>query len=92
MLPAAFTRAMADANGPAVAIIEAGQINTGAFDPIEAILPEVRTRIARVYVDGAFGLWARASAATARLVSGYELADRIPLATALIESFGRATG
>src|SRR5690242_1678492 len=40
MLPAAFTRAMAGANGPAIAIIQAGQINTGAFDPIQAILPE----------------------------------------------------
>jgi glutamate/tyrosine decarboxylase-like PLP-dependent enzyme len=75
MLPAAFTRAMADANGPAIAIIQAGQINTGAFDPIEAILPEVRARNVWAHVDGAFGLWARACAATADLASGYELAD-----------------
>ena len=75
MLPAAFTRAMAGANGPAIVIIQAGQLNTGAFDPIEAILPEVRARGAWVHVDGAFGLWARACPATALLASGYELAE-----------------
>jgi glutamate/tyrosine decarboxylase-like PLP-dependent enzyme len=67
IVPAAFTRAMAGANGPAIVIIQAGQINTGAFDPIEAILPEVRARNAWVHVDGAFGLWVRACAATAHL-------------------------
>jgi len=75
ILPAAFAHAMAGANGPAIVIIQAGQLNTGAFDPIEAILPEVRARSTWVHVDGAFGLWARACAATAHLASGYELAD-----------------
>ena len=75
MLPAAFRRAMVGGSGPAIVITQAGQINTGAFDPIEAILPEARARSAWVHVDGAFGLWARACAATAHLASGYELAD-----------------
>jgi glutamate/tyrosine decarboxylase-like PLP-dependent enzyme len=66
MLPAAFTRAMASPNGPIIVIIQAGQLNTGAFDPIEAIIPEVRARDAWVHVDGAFGLWARACGATAQ--------------------------
>ena len=55
MLTAAFARAMAGRNGPAIAINQAGQLNTGAFDPIEAIIPEVRARNAWVHVDGAFG-------------------------------------
>jgi glutamate/tyrosine decarboxylase-like PLP-dependent enzyme len=75
MLPAAFTRALAGGNGPTIVITQAGQINTGAFDPIEAILPEARAHDAWVHVDGAFGLWARACAGTAHLASGYELAD-----------------
>jgi glutamate/tyrosine decarboxylase-like PLP-dependent enzyme len=75
ILPAAFSRAMVSGDGPAIVIIQAGQLNTGAFDPIEAILPEVRTRNAWVHVDGAFGLWARACPAAAHLASGYELAD-----------------
>ncbi|HEV8443743.1 MAG TPA: aspartate aminotransferase family protein [Steroidobacteraceae bacterium] len=75
MLPAAFAHAIAGTNGPAIVITQAGQLNTGAFDPIEAILPAARERGAWVHVDGAFGLWARASAATAHLASGYELAD-----------------
>jgi glutamate/tyrosine decarboxylase-like PLP-dependent enzyme len=75
MLPAAFTRAMAGRNGPVIVIIQAGQLNTGAFDPIEAIIPEVRRRNAWVHVDGAFGLWARACDATAHFASGYEQAD-----------------
>ena len=50
----------ADANGPAIAIIQAGQINTGAFDPIEAILPEVAEAMAehlhhRVRLDWGYG-------------------------------------
>jgi glutamate/tyrosine decarboxylase-like PLP-dependent enzyme len=65
---------MAGGHGPAK-FVQAGQLNTGAFDPIEAILPEVRARNAWVHVDGAFGLWARACPATAHLASGCELAD-----------------
>src|SRR5262249_51390743 len=75
MMPGVFIRALADCDGPAIVIIQAGQINTGAFDPIEAILPKVRARGIWVHVDGAFGLWARACAATAHLASGYERAD-----------------
>ena len=60
----AFTSGMAGANGPAIVIVQAGQLNTGAFDPIEAIVPEVRARNAWV-LDGTFGLW-RSSRASAR--------------------------
>jgi glutamate/tyrosine decarboxylase-like PLP-dependent enzyme len=75
MLPAAFAPAIAGSSGPAIVIIQAGQLNTGAFDPIQAMLPKVRARNAWLHVDGAFGLWARACAETTHLASGYELAD-----------------
>jgi len=75
IVPAEFAHAIAGGDGPAIVIIQAGQLNTGAFDQIEAIMPDVRARNAWVHVDGAFGLWARACAATAHLASGYDLAN-----------------
>lgn len=55
--------------------LQAGNVNTGAFDPAAAILPEARTRGAWIHVDGAFGLWAAASPAYSHLTHGFELAD-----------------
>jgi glutamate/tyrosine decarboxylase-like PLP-dependent enzyme len=78
MLPDAFGKAMADAAGdPAVIVItQAGQINTGAFDPHPAILSAARNHPnCWVHVDGAFGLWARACPDRAFLAEGIEAAD-----------------
>ena len=55
--------------------LQAGNVNTGAFDPATAICPEARAAGAWVHVDGAFGLWARVSDKFRRLVDGFELAD-----------------
>ena len=51
-----FTRAIARCTGPSIVIAQAGQLNTGAFDPITEIVPESKQRGAWVHVDGAFGL------------------------------------
>lgn len=76
MLPAALEKALsACAAGPTIVITQAGQINTGAFDPHGKLVPLARARGAWVHVDGAFGLWARASIAHAPLADGVELAD-----------------
>ncbi len=78
MVPEAFEAAMAAAAGdPAVIVItQAGQINTGAFDPHPAILAAARRHPnAWVHVDGAFGLWARACPERADLAAGIEAAD-----------------
>jgi glutamate/tyrosine decarboxylase-like PLP-dependent enzyme len=56
-------------------ILQAGNVNTGAFDFFEPICHEARAKGAWVHVDGAFGLWAAASAATRHLTRGAELAD-----------------
>ena len=48
-------------DGPTIVCIQAGNVNSGAFDPAMDIVPSVRKRGAWVHVDGAFGLWARAS-------------------------------
>ena len=55
--------------------LQAGNVNTGAFDPADAICPEARAAGAWIHVDGAFGLWAAASPKYRHLVKGFELAD-----------------
>ena len=62
-------------SGPCIVCTQAGNINTGAFDPFAAIIDEAHARGAWVHVDGAFGLWAAASAALAPLAAGMERAD-----------------
>ncbi|MBL8837783.1 MAG: aspartate aminotransferase family protein [Alphaproteobacteria bacterium] len=75
MLPASFTAALAGCAGPTIAIAQAGQINTGAFDPFPAIVRAAHAHGAWVHVDGAFGLWARVSPPHRALASGVEGAD-----------------
>jgi glutamate/tyrosine decarboxylase-like PLP-dependent enzyme len=70
-----FARVVAGCSGPMIVIVQAGQLNTGAFDPIERIVSVARRVGAWVHVDGAFGLWARACPVTARLAVGFEAAD-----------------
>jgi glutamate/tyrosine decarboxylase-like PLP-dependent enzyme len=55
--------------------IQAGNVNTGAFDRADAIIPHARRAGAWVHVDGAFGLWAKAAPARAHLLAGYGDAD-----------------
>ena len=61
--------------GPTVVCLQLGNVNTGACDDLRAAVPIARERGAWVHVDGAFGLWAAASANYAHLVDGVELAD-----------------
>lgn len=62
-------------DGPAIVCTQAGNVNTGAFDPFEALVGEAHARGAWVHVDGAFGLWAAASPALAPLAAGLAEAD-----------------
>ena len=55
--------------------IQAGNVNTGAFDPAREICRQARDAGAWVHVDGAFGLWAAASPNYGHLTDGFELAD-----------------
>src|SRR6058998_4162160 len=55
--------------------LQAGNVNTGAFDPADTIIPQAKAAGAWVHVDGAFGLWAAAAPARAHLVKGYAGAD-----------------
>lgn len=56
-------------------ILQAGNINSGSFDPFEVICKQARAAGAWVHIDGAFGLWARTSRSTRHLTTGIELAD-----------------
>ncbi|MGH2514613.1 MAG: pyridoxal phosphate-dependent decarboxylase family protein [Ktedonobacterales bacterium] len=61
--------------GPTILCLQAGNVNTGAFDPAREILPQAKDAGAWVHVDGAFGLWAAASPRTAAIMEGYDGAD-----------------
>jgi glutamate/tyrosine decarboxylase-like PLP-dependent enzyme len=58
-----------------IVCIQAGNVNTGAFDPAAAICGEAHAQGAWVHVDGAFGLWAGASPRYKHLLNGFEQAD-----------------
>jgi glutamate/tyrosine decarboxylase-like PLP-dependent enzyme len=75
IVPAGFAVAIAAWDGPTIAITQAGQLNTGAFDPMPEIVPLAKARGAWVHVDAAFGLWARACPSRASLAAGIEAAD-----------------
>ena len=56
-------------------ILQAGNVNSGAFDPFEALCQKAKKAGSWVHVDGAFGLWAAASEELKGLTRGVELAD-----------------
>jgi len=61
--------------GPAIVCLQAGNVNSGAFDPMRELVPRARAAGAWIHVDGAFGLWAAASPAHAALADGLADAD-----------------
>lgn len=82
MSPVALARELARETGPTIVCAQAGNVNSGAFDPlgeIAAALSEHQSRTGPdgswLHVDGAFGLWARACPALAHLADGVERAD-----------------
>lgn len=62
-------------NGPAIVCLQAGNVNTGAFDPMAEIIPIAKQAGAWVHVDAAFGFWAAVSPTLRHLAAGMELAD-----------------
>ena len=70
-----FADALAHGSGPTIVCTQAGNVNTGASDPIDAIVAAAHARGAWVHVDGAFGLWAAAVPELRAQVRGVEHAD-----------------
>ncbi|HRI19935.1 MAG TPA: aminotransferase class V-fold PLP-dependent enzyme [Panacibacter sp.] len=60
---------------PTIICTQAGNVNTGAFDPVEEICMKMKNENVWVHVDAAFGLWAAASDEKKYLVQGIEFAD-----------------
>lgn len=60
---------------PAIVCVQAGNVNSGAFDPLDDIIPAAKQAGAWVHVDGAFGFWAAAAPSLAHLTSGVADAD-----------------
>ncbi len=76
MLIRSFHEAIERCTGPVIVIAQAGQINTGAFDPFLKLAEACSRRGSTwLHVDGAFGLWARASHEHADLAKGVEGAN-----------------
>ncbi len=61
--------------GPAIVCLQAGNVNSGAFDPAEELIGLAHGFGAWVHVDGAFGLWAAAAPRRTHLTRGYDQAD-----------------
>jgi glutamate/tyrosine decarboxylase-like PLP-dependent enzyme len=59
----------------AIVCVQAGNVNTGAFDPATKICAQAREQGAWVHVDGAFGLWAGVSRKYRHLTEGFDKAD-----------------
>lgn len=62
-------------DGPTLVCAQAGEVNTGAFDPFEEIADRIAGHDAWLHVDGAFGLWALADPMRQHLVRGLDQAD-----------------
>ncbi|MBE2182468.1 MAG: aspartate aminotransferase family protein [Anaerolineae bacterium] len=67
--------AFPEITGPTIVCLQAGNVNTGASDPLADLIPRAHAAGAWVHVDGAFGLWANAAPDRMALVQGIAGAD-----------------
>jgi glutamate/tyrosine decarboxylase-like PLP-dependent enzyme len=75
MAPDVLRETVRRLQGPTIVCAQAGNVNTGAVDPLDEIADIAADRGAWLHLDGAFGLWAFASPASRHLVAGAERAD-----------------
>ena len=73
--PGALRAALAKHDGPTIVCAQAGEVNTGGFDDLDAVADAIDGSGAWLHIDGAFGLWAAASPKLRHLVTGHERAD-----------------
>src|SRR5262249_15641843 len=76
-LPAAALRAVLEkeADSPTIVVLQAGDLNIGAYDAFAELIPLAHALGTWVHVDGAFGLWVATSATRRHLLRGVEAAD-----------------
>lgn len=70
-----LARALADGTTPTILVLDAADLNIAAFDPFDRLIPLAKAAGAWVHIDGAFGLFARASPARRHLLAGVDAAD-----------------
>jgi glutamate/tyrosine decarboxylase-like PLP-dependent enzyme len=75
MRPDALRAELAGIDGPVIVCAQAGNVNSGAFDPLDELVPIAHERGAWIHVDGAFGIWAAAVPSLAQLIRGHAEAD-----------------
>ncbi len=75
VVPEALAATLEGIDGPAIVVAQAGEVNTGSFDPFDAIADIVGPTGAWLHVDGAFGIWARVVPDLRPLTAGIERAD-----------------
>ena len=75
MIPESLAACLRRCDGPTIVCAQAGNVNTGAFDPLEELVRLTRPHGAWLHIDGAFGLWAAAVPELRALVKGVESAD-----------------
>jgi glutamate/tyrosine decarboxylase-like PLP-dependent enzyme len=75
MRPDALRATLSAVEGPTIVCAQAGEVNTGSYDPLPEIVEIVRETDAWLHVDGAFGLWVAASTSRRGLADGVEAAD-----------------
>lgn len=75
LTPDVLERALAADAGPTIVVLDAADLNVGAIDPFDTLIPLAKAHHAWVHVDGAFGLWARVSPRHAAKLAGVEQAD-----------------
>ncbi len=75
MRPDALREVLATIDGPTIVCTQAGNVNTGAFDPFTELIPIAHERDAWVHIDGAFGIWAAAVPSMRDRMRGHDGAD-----------------
>jgi glutamate/tyrosine decarboxylase-like PLP-dependent enzyme len=76
LMPEVLRKALAEQpDTPTIVLMQAGDLNIGAYDSFSELIPIAHQYNAWVHVDGAFGLWVAASPKYRHLVEGYEKAD-----------------
>jgi glutamate/tyrosine decarboxylase-like PLP-dependent enzyme len=75
LTPEALEAALSKGSGPTIVALNAGDLNLGVFDPFTTLVPLAHRHGAWVHIDGAFGLFARASSRFDVLTAGIDLAD-----------------
>jgi glutamate/tyrosine decarboxylase-like PLP-dependent enzyme len=75
IIPSALAAALDGVDGPVIVLLQAGNLHSGAFDPMRECIELAHAKGAWVHVDGAFGLWAAASPRYKQQLDGIELAD-----------------